>query len=348
MLALSAICLIQPVSARLRIIDREYDFGLMKEAAGPKTGTARFVNDGREEIVITQVKPSCGCTSAEYPEEPIAPGDTAVVSFTYDPFMRPGRFEKTVKVYDSDGGRHVIHINGNVLGTPESLETMYPLDAGSVKLSESILNMGNITMGKAKTLFITGYTLSMDSISPTFTSPAKSVKIAASAPKSGPGDLTTYTVTFDPRLQPEYGPMEIPLTFTASEADSPVDVKLRAFVIPDTALAERMMKGKTPACAIWPDPVELGELNGSDVIETSFTVANDGKAPLTLLRVYSESPAVTVVSAPGKVKPGKTAKVKLSVDSSLLPDGPFRIPVGIVSDDPLHPDLTTPLTGIKI
>ncbi len=72
------LALLVPAVARGEIVwlEKEYDFGLMKEEAGPKTGSVRLVNTGPEEAVITGARPSCGCTGVAYPDDPIAPGDT--------------------------------------------------------------------------------------------------------------------------------------------------------------------------------------------------------------------------------------------------------------------------------
>lgn len=94
-----------------------------------KTGSVRLVNTGSEEAVITGARPSCGCTGVAYPDDPIAPGDTVRFSFTYNPLGRPGRFEKSIRVYIGDFDIATIRIRGNVLGTPESLSTLYPVEA---------------------------------------------------------------------------------------------------------------------------------------------------------------------------------------------------------------------------
>ena len=138
-------------SAQLEWLATDYDFGTMKEIAGPKTGSVRFVNRGDKPVVINQVRPSCGCTGADYTEGQIAPGDTATVSFTYNPKGRPGRFEKTVKVYvGEDNERTAIKIRGTVIGAPETLQTSYPVEVGPLRLSQRILTAGDVRYGTAR------------------------------------------------------------------------------------------------------------------------------------------------------------------------------------------------------
>ena len=51
----------------------DYDFGdLDQNTQNEKVFT--FTNTGKEPLIITNAKGSCGCTVPEYPKEPIAPG----------------------------------------------------------------------------------------------------------------------------------------------------------------------------------------------------------------------------------------------------------------------------------
>ena len=50
---------------------------------------------------------------------------------------------------------------------------------------------------------------------------------------------------------------------------------------------------------------------------------------------------------PQSVKPGKRARVEGVLKNALLPDGPFRLYIEIVTDDPLHPVVKVPVAGVK-
>lgn len=59
----------------------------------------KFTNTGKAKLVINQVRPSCGCTVAEYPKDFISPGGTGEIIVTYNGAGKmPGRFKKTINV----------------------------------------------------------------------------------------------------------------------------------------------------------------------------------------------------------------------------------------------------------
>lgn len=61
----------------------ERDFGNMKE--GDKLDvTFRVKNIGNKPLIISAVTPACGCTLAEKPEKPVAPGETGNIKAVFN------------------------------------------------------------------------------------------------------------------------------------------------------------------------------------------------------------------------------------------------------------------------
>lgn len=62
------------------------------------TTTFAFTNTGNAPVTLTQVQPSCGCTTPQYPTGAIAPGARGEIEVAYHSEGRPGPFEKHVTV----------------------------------------------------------------------------------------------------------------------------------------------------------------------------------------------------------------------------------------------------------
>ena len=103
--------------AVLAVEQNVFDFGTIKEADGPVAHTFVVKNEGNAPLVLTRVVASCGCTSPEWPKEPIAPGKTAEVKVTFDPKDRPGMFAKTIALYSNGKrGSYILTLRGKVIG----------------------------------------------------------------------------------------------------------------------------------------------------------------------------------------------------------------------------------------
>jgi len=65
-----------------------------------KTAVAHFKykNTGDKPIKITQVQPSCGCTTAAPPKDPVAPGGSGEIVATFNIGDRTGEQTKTIQV----------------------------------------------------------------------------------------------------------------------------------------------------------------------------------------------------------------------------------------------------------
>ncbi len=92
----------------------EYDFGTAK--AGEKVkGTFKLTNKGTSKLIIFNAKGSCGCTVPEWPKEPIAPGATAEVKFTFNTQGRRGKQTKTITLKtNTKEGSERLKIKGTI------------------------------------------------------------------------------------------------------------------------------------------------------------------------------------------------------------------------------------------
>jgi hypothetical protein len=96
-------------------IDSVRDMGQIKE--GQKLEIAfRFKNTGKKPLVIGNVAPSCGCTVADVPKEPIGPGKEGVIKGVFDSNAKPGVNTKTMTVTTNTEGNqhHVLTFTVNV------------------------------------------------------------------------------------------------------------------------------------------------------------------------------------------------------------------------------------------
>jgi Protein of unknown function (DUF1573) len=57
-----------------------------------------FTNTGNAPLTITEARGSCHCVQAKWPDKPIQPGDSAVISVSFDPIGVSGLFIRTLKV----------------------------------------------------------------------------------------------------------------------------------------------------------------------------------------------------------------------------------------------------------
>lgn len=100
--------------AEIVFVEESHDFGTIKEGT-LATKEFKFKNTGKEPLIITNASASCGCTTPEWPKEPIRPGATGVIKVVYNSQGRPGAFQKSVTVQsNAKTSMKVLIIRGNV------------------------------------------------------------------------------------------------------------------------------------------------------------------------------------------------------------------------------------------
>ena len=103
-----------------------HDFGKVKQNSENKH-VFKFTNTGKEPLLISDAKGSCGCTVPEYPKEPIAPGATGEIQVVYKPGSQQGNQTKTVTVTaNTDPPQTLLNISADVQVDPSAAPMAAP------------------------------------------------------------------------------------------------------------------------------------------------------------------------------------------------------------------------------
>lgn len=90
-----------------------HDFGEIPQGV-PVTVTFKFTNTGTAPMIISDVKPSCGCTTPSYTKEPVLAGKAGSIKVQYNAAAE-GAFNKSITVIsNSDEPNKIIYIKGTV------------------------------------------------------------------------------------------------------------------------------------------------------------------------------------------------------------------------------------------
>lgn len=109
---------VNPNAADFKFDVEEYNFGSIKQ--GDKVSyDFTFINTGKEPLVITDAKGSCGCTVPSYPKEPIAKGGKGTIHIEFNSTGKQGNQTKTVTISsNAKSGQKILYIKGNVETPP--------------------------------------------------------------------------------------------------------------------------------------------------------------------------------------------------------------------------------------
>lgn len=83
--------------AKIEFNELYHDFGALVEGEKP-TYVFKFKNVGNKPLILTSVKPSCGCTSPFWSKDTVAPGQGGEIKVQYNSAHRVGTFGKSINI----------------------------------------------------------------------------------------------------------------------------------------------------------------------------------------------------------------------------------------------------------
>jgi hypothetical protein len=81
--------------------EKSHDFGTMKQGER-KDHTFNLKNEGKSELIIRNIRSSCGCTAVAPSRKVLAPGESAPVKVTFDSRGKRGRQSKSITIITND------------------------------------------------------------------------------------------------------------------------------------------------------------------------------------------------------------------------------------------------------
>jgi len=104
----------------ITFITKDHDFGKIEEGTQAKFDF-EFTNTGDQDLVLTNVHPSCGCTTPTWTQEPVKPGAKGKVSASFNSTGYSGQnFQKSITVTTNakENNVEVLYFHGSVVPKP--------------------------------------------------------------------------------------------------------------------------------------------------------------------------------------------------------------------------------------
>lgn len=321
-----------------------HDFGPIDETAGTATCTFRLVNHGPDTISIFAARANCGCTTPTYTTDPILPGDTATLTVGFDPSGRPGRFVKHINVdATAEPRRTSLTIQGTVVGAAATLRTRYPIPLGPARLRAASIPYGKIYKGHAASQYLEAINASHDTIHPRILRAPAYLNIRIQPAAVPPGEQFIISTTLHTTDLPQWGAFTDSLLLATTPADS-TRIDIVAIMAEDFSTLTPQQLEQAPHLSTPITAIDLERIAPtSRPVTRDIPLKNTGRTPLIIRAVTCADPAVSLRLKDHTIPPGKTARLRVTVDPTHLPPDATLLNTRIllIANDPDNP--TTPI-----
>ena len=323
----------------------EHDFGSIKEDKGLATTVFEFKNTGDQPLILNNVKATCGCTTPEWTQEPVAPGKSGSIKVTYNPQNRPGAFTKNVNVFsNTEPSIVVLTIKGTVEPKELTLEEQYPREMSTLRWKSNYLSLGSITNAEEKTDTLEFYNSSNKDVSlDVFRAPSY-ITVSFNPNVVAPGKFGKMSVKYDGKNRNAYGYVSdrIYLKIDGKE-DNNYSIGVSVTINEDFSKLTAEEKAKAPVAIIENNVFDFGDVIEGEIVKHDFKLKNNGKTDL-LIRNVKASCGCTAVKNENLVKPGQTIDLNIEFNSNGK-KGRQNKSVTVITNDPLNSTLVLRIMG---
>ncbi len=319
------------------------ELGTIIDDQGVVSHRFTFTNLTSGLLQVEKVTTSCGCTSTNWSTGPISAGEEGFIEIQFDPYNRPGPFEKNAVVhYKEQPDPLILRIKGFVEPASESVAEHYPLKMGALRTKQKFLDLGTITK---KSLYSQSFEVYNDS----------DQILVFSDDMEGPNHITVtfepYTlkpkskgkvwVHYDVRAKNDLGFFREDIAiFTYEQEDARKDFSVTATLLD----IPTEMNSKSPRVYFTKTEIDFGVKQQGDTVNVQFPIKNQGQSALRLKKVFGSCNCIRINLETDLLNPGESTNIAVRF---LTKDrlGNQKKTVTIFTDDPQQPVAILTLKG---
>jgi hypothetical protein len=323
----------------------EYDFGKVKEDKGLVSTVFEFKNKGNQPLILNNVKATCGCTTPEWTQDPVAPGKSGSIKVSYNPQNRPGQFTKNVNVFsNSEPSVVVLTIKGTVEAKELTLEEQYPREMAGLRWKSNYLSLGNMTNKEEKTDTLEFYNSSDKDISLNIYRTPGHISISFNPVVVAPKKFGKMIVKYDAKARNAYGYVSDRIYLMIDDKnDNNYSVGISVTINEDFSKMTEAEKANAPVGVIDNNIFDFGDINEGQIVKHDFKLTNKGKNDL-LIRNVKASCGCTAVKNESVVKPDQTTDLNVEFNSRGK-KGRQNKSVTVITNDPVNSTIVLRIMG---
>lgn len=331
---------------KVDFMEMEFEFGNIKEIDGIAEHDFTFKNTGDVPVYIQHVKASCGCTSTGWSRDTIMPGDTGYVRAAFNPFNRPGDFQKSLNVtFSAPELNTELKFKGFVIAKQATINEEFPYRFGNIRFTGKTINLGRVTKSGPVNAKISLYNQSK--------SPVKLVKIKApdyillEMPEIiEPDQKSDIHLSYSAEKKREFGPVTDEIVLITDDPVHPEKhIVLKAELtdlILDTVGVDL---SKLPHLVLRESSIQYDTITSGDMAYRELEIKNSGKQDLIIHRIVSDADYIKAQVDKQILKPGQKAKIKLVYNSTGMIGKDAKL-LNIYSNDPVNPVMEVSVRAI--
>lgn len=323
-----------------------YDFGTIKEEGGKVTGKFIFKNVGNEDLTLVRVKPGCGCTAANYTKTPVKPGEEGFIEATYNPYGRPGGFNKVIRVTtnepqfdDPATSPHNIFIKGSVTKRPPTVyeQAGYTQGTGAVRIKENTYHINGLNSEEITfTVLIRNFMKSPTTVAPKSLPQHITIKSTNFGNTLAPDQEGEIVFAYNPAIKNEIGTFKERIDLITQDSIQTNKIFfLNVNIQEDFSKYTPKQLKEAPIAAYSVQDINFDKVAQGTTPSKTVTLTNNGKNDLIIRQIKPSSNVFSTKVEKNILKKGESTTITITMNSRGR-KGTHKCTIDVTTNDPVN------------
>lgn len=339
--ALLAVFFIQARGQRITATHEVIDCGSVLYEA-PVTAKFDLRNKGND-LVISDVRTSCGCAVATWPRQTIVRGDSFAISVVYDA-RQMGHFEKEVAVYSNASEQpFILKMKGIVVDKIVDFTGKYDFAIGSVRTDKNDIEFDDVNVGDMPVEKIHIINSGSNAVSPVIMHLPSWLKASVSPTTIAPGRAGVATITLDSHKLRDFGLTQSSVylgMFHGDKVSADKEITVSAVLLPGFSNMSETQKLNAPVLTLSAEELDLGSFGDKQQLSGTIVITNNGKSRLEINSLQMFTTGLRIKLNKTRIQPGEQAKLKVTAYKKQLRNVRSKPRVLMITNDPKHSKVT--------
>lgn len=305
----------------------------------PVTVKFELRNKGND-MTVSNVRTSCGCTTVEYPTGNVARGDSFYVSATYDA-RQLGHFEKEVAVYTTASDQPLyLKMRGVVVAEATEAVADYKFTVGDLSVDKNDIEFDDVNRGDNPVERIYFKNMGGKAVTPVVMHLPRYLSATVSPTTVQPGRTGVVTIKLDTDKLRGFGLTQSAVylgMYPGDKVSADKDISVSAVLLPGFDNMSETQKAQAPVMQLSASSLELGEFGDKASKSGVIVIENVGKSSLDIRSMQMFTGGLKVSLNKTKLRPGDTAKLKVTAYKKQIATVRSRPRVLMITNDPERP-----------
>ena len=302
----------------------------------PVTVSYELKNKGGSQLIISDVKTSCGCTTVSFPRDPIPADGAFTVSATYDA-RQLGHFNKQIGIYSNASDRPVVlGLKGVVVEKIVDFSGEYPYRIADVLVDINNIEFDDVGSGDMPVQKIHIKNNSTKTVSPVLMHLPDYLKGYVSPTRIAPGHEGEATVTLLSKKLRNFGLTQTSIylgMFPGDKVSPEKVIEVSAVLLPGFSTLTDFQRANAPVLELSAHQIDI-DFQGKQKQQETILVRNVGKSTLEIQSVQVFTSGIELTMPKRQLVPGEEVKMRITAKAKDLRNVRSQPRILMITNDP--------------